>query len=153
MEQQLPRTPGDDFIGYLTQYPHEITRGEEDPAAVFDRYHADDFVLRNDGVPLDRTRLLAHAQVARRNAMQVAVQVHDALTSGEQVAARYTLTAVMRKGRVFATEIHMFGQLTPDGRLRRVEQLSRDVSSSRGGSGLNVGLRVTPGGGAGLGGS
>jgi hypothetical protein len=29
---------------------------------------------------------------------------------------------------VIATEIHMFGQLTADGRLRRVEQLSRDVS-------------------------
>jgi hypothetical protein len=129
MEQQLARTPGDDLIGYLTRYPHELTFGEEDPAAVFDRYHADDFVLRNDGVLLDRERLLGHGQVGRRNAAQVDVQVHDALASGEQVAARYTLTAVMRKGRVIATEIHMFGQLTPDGRLRRVEQLSRDVST------------------------
>jgi hypothetical protein len=129
MEAQLPRTPGADLVGYLTRYPHELTFGEEDPVAVFDRYHADDFVLRNDGVPLDRRRLLAHVQVGRRKAARVDVQVHDALTSGEQVAARYTLTAVMRKGRVIATEIHMFGQLTPDGRLRRVEQLCRDVST------------------------
>jgi hypothetical protein len=58
---------------------------------------ADDLVLRNDGAPLDRMRLLADVQVGRRNAAQVDVQVHDALTSGEQVAARYTLTAVVRK--------------------------------------------------------
>jgi hypothetical protein len=37
----------------------------------------------------------------------------------------------MRKGRVIATEIHMFGQLTPDGRLQSVEQLTRDVSTPR----------------------
>jgi hypothetical protein len=51
MEAAAPPHPGDDLIGYLTRYPHELTFGEEDPAAVFDRYHADDFVLRNDGSP------------------------------------------------------------------------------------------------------
>ncbi|GAA3347062.1 hypothetical protein GCM10020358_60430 [Amorphoplanes nipponensis] len=120
--------PGDDLIGYLTRYPHELTFGHEDPAAVFGRYHTDDFVLCNDGVPLDRERLLAHAKAGRRNATRIDVQVHDALAAGGKVAARYTLTALMRRGQVIATEIHMFGELSPDGRLRRVEQLSRDVS-------------------------
>ncbi|WP_127506233.1 nuclear transport factor 2 family protein [Actinoplanes solisilvae] len=128
MRQQFSRTPGDDLIGYLTRYPQELTFGDEDPAAVFGRYHTDDFVLRNDGVRLDRERLLAHVEVGRRNATQVNVEVHDALASGGQVAARYTLTAVMRRGQVITTEIHMFGQLAADGRLCRVEQLSRDVS-------------------------
>jgi hypothetical protein len=134
MSQQLSRTPGDDLIGYLTRYPHELTFGDDDPAAVFGRYHTDDFVLHNDGIPLDKERLLAHVKVGRRNATQIHVEVHDALISGGQVAARYTLTAVMRRGQVIATEIHMFGQLTPDGRLRRVEQLSRDVSRNEPGS-------------------
>jgi hypothetical protein len=128
MGQQVSRTPGEDLIGYLTRYPQELTFGHEDPAAVFSRYHTDDFVLRNDGLPLDRQRLLAHVKAGRRNATQIDVEVHDALVSGEQVAARYTLTAVMRRGQVITTEIHMFGQLTADGRLRTVEQLSRDVS-------------------------
>ncbi|WP_327010693.1 hypothetical protein OHA72_27515 [Dactylosporangium sp. NBC_01737] len=128
MGQPLSRTPGDDLIGYLTRYPHELTFGDEEPAVVFGRYHTDDFVLRNDGIPLDKQRLLDHVKVGRRNAAQIDVEVHDALISGGQVAARYTLTAVMRRGQVIATEIHMFGQLTTDGRLLRVEQLSRDVS-------------------------
>jgi hypothetical protein len=128
MSQHLSCTPGDDLIGYLSRYPQELTFGHEDPAAVFGRYHTDDFVLRNDGIPRGKERILAHVRVGRRNAKQINIEVHDALISGGQVAARYTLTAVMRRGQVIATEIHMFGQLTPDGRLRSVEQLSRDVS-------------------------
>lgn len=128
MERRPSRPPGDDLIGYLTGYPQELTFGHEDPAAVFERYHTDDFVLRNDGIPLNKERLLAHVRAGRRNATQINVEVHDALISDGRVAARYTLTAVMRRGQVIATEIHMFGQLTADGRLRTVEQLSRDVS-------------------------
>lgn len=63
---------------------------------------------------------------------QVHVDVHDALVMKERVAARYTLTAVMRRGQVIVTDIHMFGELAPDGRLQRVEQLSRDVSTQAG---------------------
>ena len=128
MSQHLVGTPGDDLAGYLTRYPRELTFGQEDPAVVFGRYHTDDFVMRNDGIPLDRERLLAHVKAARRNATQIDVEVHDALVSGGQVAARYTLTAVMRRGQVVANEIHMFGRLTADGRLRTIEQLTRDVS-------------------------
>ena len=51
--------------------------------------------------------------------------VHEVLATGDQVAARYTLTAVMRKGQRIATEIFLFGELDPDGRLRRIHQLTR----------------------------
>jgi hypothetical protein len=93
---------------------------------VFDRYHTDDFVLRNDGTPLDKQRLLDHVRPARRNAVRVHIDVHDALVSTDRVAARYTLTAVMRRGHTIVTDIHMFGELAPDGRLRRAEQLTRN---------------------------
>ena len=133
IEQQF-RTPGEDPVGYLTRYPQELTFGGEDPALVFSRYHTDDFVLRNDGIPLDRERLLAHVKAGRRNATQIDVEVQDALVSYGRIAARYTLTAVLRRGRVIATQIHMFGELASDGRLHRVEQLSRDISQQQAGS-------------------
>jgi hypothetical protein len=129
MARPLFRPPGDDLAGYLTRYPQEIAFGDEDPAAAFSRYHTDDFVLRNDGIDLDRDRLLAHARSGRRNVEKILVEVHQTLTSENRVAGRYTLTAVMRRGQVIATEIYMFGDVAPDGRLRRVEQLSRDVSA------------------------
>ena len=55
--------------------------------------------------------------------------MHDALVSADRVAARYTLTAVMRQGPTVANDIHMFGVLAPDGRLHRVEQLTRAVAA------------------------
>ena len=124
-----PGTPGADLTAYLIRYPREISTVDEDAAVVFDRYHTGDFVLRNDGLALDRERLLAHARPARRNAVEVRVEVHDALVSADRVAARYTLTAVMRQGPTVANGIHMFGVLAPDGRLRRVEQLTRAVAA------------------------
>ena len=133
MTESRVATPGDDLAGYLVRYPYEITFGVEDPGVVFDRYHSDVLVLSKDGVDLERDRLLAHVRAAHRRVEEVHVEVHQTLTAKPGVAARYTLTAVMRGGRVIATEIHMFGELAADGRLRRMSQLSRDVSPKPGG--------------------
>lgn len=100
---------------------------EDDPESVLDRYCTSDFEHWNDGVRLDRARLVAHARPARRNATAVRVDVHDAIVAGDRVAARYTLRANMRKGRVVEFEIGMFGRLAPDGRLRRIDQITRTI--------------------------
>jgi hypothetical protein len=121
-------TPGHDPVGYLTHYPQQITFGDQDPDTVMDHYHTADFEMTNDGIRLDRDRLLAHVRTGRRNAAGVQVVVHDAVVNGDGLAARYTLTATMRKGQVIATEIYMFGRLAPDGRLRHVTQATRTVS-------------------------
>jgi len=120
-----PIRSADDLAHYLTAYPEEITFGDRPADEVFDGYHAEDFVLVNDGLALDRQRLLDHVQSARKRARAVAVDVRDVLMDGDRVAARYALTADLRKGNRIVTEIHFFGQLAPDGRLRRVEQLTR----------------------------
>ncbi|MFJ8579849.1 nuclear transport factor 2 family protein [Micromonospora sp. NPDC093277] len=114
-----------DLREYLARYPHDVAFGEEDPEAVFDRYHAPGFVLYNDGVVLDRERLLAHVRPARKRAVSVHTEIHDALIAGDRVAARYTLTAVMRRGDSITTEIFLFGELAQDGRLQRLDQLTR----------------------------
>jgi hypothetical protein len=116
---------------YLTHYPQEVTFGEHDAGAVFDRYHTPDFVMCNDGIRLDREKLLAHVRPARKRAKGVRVEVHETLSTADRVAARYTLTADMATGTTIATEIYMFGQLSADGRLQRVDQITRDVSSRR----------------------
>ena len=114
----------------MTAYPQEVSFGDEPPETVFDRYHTPDFVLHTDGLPLDRARLLDHVRPARRRASGIHVEVHDAVTEGDRVAARYTLGAVMRKGgATVVTEIYLFGQLAADGRLRRADQLTRILSN------------------------
>jgi ketosteroid isomerase-like protein len=120
-------TPAQDLVRYLERFPEEMGLSDDDPYAVLDRYCTPDFEYWNDGIRLDRERLIAHARPARRNAIDVRVEVHDALVAGDRVAARYTLRASLRKGRVVATEICMVGHLAPDGRLRRIDQLTRSL--------------------------
>jgi hypothetical protein len=118
-------TPAQDLVRYLERFPAEMGLSEDDPEAVLDRYCTSDFEHWNDGIRLDRERLIAHARPARRNATDVRVDVHDALVAGDRVAARYTLRASLRRGRVVETEIYMVGRLAPDGRLRRIDQITR----------------------------
>ena len=125
MDTPATGLPGRDLAEYLNRYPWEVTFSDEDPAEVIDRYHAPGFVLTNDGIPLDRDRLLAHVVSGRKRAVEVRTTVHDVATTGNVVAARYELTAVMRRGAIIETEIFMFGRLAPDGRLSEVTQLTR----------------------------
>jgi hypothetical protein len=117
-----------DVATYLSEYPAQVAFGEDDPATVFDRYHTPDFVMCNDGIQLDRNKLLAHVRPARKRAKGITIEVHESLSTADRVAARYTLTAEMANGNTIATEIYMFGRLSADGRLRRVDQVTRDVS-------------------------
>jgi hypothetical protein len=116
---------------YLSRYPQEVTFGGQDAGTVFDQYHTPDFVMCNNGIELDREKLLAHVRPARKRAKDVEVEVHETMSTADRVAARYTLTAEMAAGNTIATEIYMFGQLSADGRLRRVDQITRDVSPGR----------------------
>jgi hypothetical protein len=120
-----------DVTDYLVRYPREVAFGQEDAGAVFDRYHTPEFVMCSDGTELDRGRLLAHVRPARKRAKDVRVEVHETVSTADCVAARYTLTAEMVTGAVIATEIYMFGRRSADGRLRRVDQITRDVSPGR----------------------
>ncbi len=113
---------------YLSRYPQEVTFGDEDAASVFDRYHTPDFVMSTDGVMLNREKLLAHVRPARKRARGVRVDVRETMSTADRFAARYTLTAEMTTGNTIATEIYMFGEFSGDGRLRRVAQITRDVS-------------------------
>ncbi|GIE35447.1 hypothetical protein Ait01nite_084920 [Actinoplanes italicus] len=109
----------------LVRYPQEAGLTDEEPAAVLDRYHTPDFELINDGVLLDRQRLLDHITPTRKRVAAVRVEVDQALVDGDQVAARTRLVAQMRNGRTIATEIYMFGEMAADGRLRRAVQATR----------------------------
>jgi predicted SnoaL-like aldol condensation-catalyzing enzyme len=131
MDASAAGLPGTNLNEYLQRYPVEVTFGDEDAATVFDRYHAPGFVLHNDGVPLSREQLLAHFASGRKRAAEVHTTVHDVATSGDMVAARYVLTAVMRKGQIVETEIFMVGRLAADGRLREMTQLTTPRAAPR----------------------
>ena len=117
------------FETYLADYVEQMAFGNDEPEAVLDRYHTPDLEWWNDGRLLDRESLIAHARPARRNVVACRVDIRDALVAGDRVAARYTLHAETRTGAV-ATEIHMFGRVAPDGRIHRIDQLTRTLPSA-----------------------
>lgn len=122
-------TPAEDLAAFLVSFAEEMTFSDEAPAAIVDRCFAPGFVQYNDGIPIDRENLIAHARPVRRNVVSCRTEVHEALVVGDKAAARYTLYAVMRKGNSVDTEVYMFGQLAQDGRLTRIDQITRAVSA------------------------
>ncbi|MEU6511269.1 nuclear transport factor 2 family protein [Streptomyces sp. NPDC046942] len=132
MSENPRPTPAQELAGYLRSYIREMGLGNEDPGVVIDRYHTPDIEWHSDGIRLDRDKLIAHARPARKNAIALDIEVHDTLVAGDRVAARYTLRSTMRKGRRLSNEIYLFGELAPDGRLRRVHSTTRDMPDQAG---------------------
>ncbi|AKH86615.1 hypothetical protein AA958_08525 [Streptomyces sp. CNQ-509] len=112
---------------FFTSFTREITADGSDPGPVVDRYYTPDIVQTADGIRIDRERLVAHIRPVRKNLADFAFEVHEALRDGERIAARFTIHATDRRGRRTATEVHLFGELAPDGRIRRTHQLSRTI--------------------------
>ncbi|MET9269837.1 nuclear transport factor 2 family protein [Kribbella sp. NPDC003557] len=101
-----------------------------DAAAIVDRYYTPDIVQIADGVTLDRQRLINHLRPVRKNLVSFSYEVHEAIRTGDRVAARFTIHAELRRGRTIATEVYLFGELAPDGRMRRTTQATRDVTAA-----------------------
>jgi hypothetical protein len=123
---------------FFTSFTREIVADGGDPGPVVDRYYTPDAVQTADGIRIDRDRLVAHVRPVRKNLSEFAFEVHEALRDGERIAARFTVHATDRRGRRTATDVHLFGELAPDGRIRRTHQLTRplkDPGTAGGGTG------------------
>ncbi|MGH3096899.1 MAG: nuclear transport factor 2 family protein [Streptosporangiales bacterium] len=112
---------------FLTSFTDEVLGGG-DPAPIVDRYYTPDAVQVADGVSIDREKLIAHVGPLRKNLLSSRVEVHEALANGNRIAARLTLHGQLRK-RALSTEVHFFGEFTPDGRMCRAHQLTRTLAA------------------------
>ena len=110
---------------FYDSFTRDAMAGEEEAADVVDRYCAPDIVQVADGIELDREKLIAHLRPVRKNLVSWRFEVHEAHRTGDRLAARFTIHAEMRRGQKVATEVYLFGELTPDGRLCRSNQLTR----------------------------
>ncbi|GAA0398615.1 hypothetical protein Acor_34140 [Acrocarpospora corrugata] len=123
-------TPERFLLDFFTSFTEEIVRADTDPETTVDRYFTPDIVQISDGATLDRAKFVAHLRPARTNLIGCRYEIHEAILSGDRIAARLTMHAEFRKGRHLSTDIHLFGQLTEDGRLRRTTQLTRTLPES-----------------------
>ncbi|MFI6816956.1 nuclear transport factor 2 family protein [Nonomuraea sp. NPDC050328] len=119
-----------DFHAYLTRLPYELAFSEDDPASIIDRYYTPTFQYRNDGITLDRQRLIDHTTPARKTTKHLDIQIHETLTDGPRAAARFTMTAHTRKDKVIKVEVHLFAEYAPDGRIAQANALTRTLDPS-----------------------
>ncbi|MEV4251624.1 nuclear transport factor 2 family protein [Spirillospora sp. NPDC049652] len=119
-----------DLSEFLVAYTRDMVEPDQDPAEILARYFVPDFEYCNDGLVIERERMLAHVRGLRKRLKPSdigSVDVHDAVLSGDRFAARYTLDVAMAKGGDFRAEVYMFGRLAADGRIHRVDQTTRDL--------------------------
>jgi len=112
---------------FFDSFTREVIAGH-DAAELVDRYYTPGIAVIADGVTLDRQRLIDHLRPVRKNLVDGSYDVHEAVRDGDRLAARFTIHAKMRRGRTISTEVFLFGEVAPDGRIRRTTQASRDVS-------------------------
>jgi SnoaL-like domain len=124
----LNTDPERDLATFLASMAERLTFGDEDPATVVSRYYSPDFEQYNDGIRLDRDKLVQHVGPARKNVVRVRTDVHDALVSGDRFAAHYTLEVEMRKGATLVNEVYLLGRFAPDGRIRRIDSTTRAIA-------------------------
>ncbi|MBF6179022.1 nuclear transport factor 2 family protein [Nocardia otitidiscaviarum] len=124
MNIDSPSDPAQFIRDFFTSFT-DAAMSDGDPAEVVDRFHSREIVQVADGLRIDRDRLIAHLRPIRKTLAEYRFDVHEAMADGGRIAARMTIHARRRNGDEITTDVHFFGEFTPDGRMRRAHQLTR----------------------------
>jgi hypothetical protein len=124
MTVSLDRDPA----AFIETALNEVCFGDEDRfplAATLDRYFSPDYQQRTDGEVLDRDGFAAHLRAVRGLTAAGRIEVREVVVDGRRFADRHEVTVTRRDGTTSRLEIYLFGELAADGRLRRVDEISR----------------------------
>jgi len=131
--------PGTDLAAFIEAVLAQVCFGDEATyplEATIDRYFTPDYQQRTDGEVVGRDGFAAHIRALRALAAGGSVTVLEALRDGNRVADRHQVTVTKRDGSTSQLEVYLFGELASDGRLRRVDEVSRIVDGDQADSGL-----------------
>lgn len=119
-----------DLAAYIAGALAEVCFGPEEIhplEATVDRYFAPDYRQRTDGEEVDRRGFVEHIRALRRCVREGRVEVLEAIQQGDRIADRHRVSITRWNGSICQVEVHLFGELAADGRLRRVDEVSRVV--------------------------
>ncbi|MFD7614343.1 nuclear transport factor 2 family protein [Streptomyces sp. NPDC059828] len=89
-----------------------------------DRHFAPDYRQRTDGEWADREGFLEHIAHLRTVVTDGSIEVHDELYDDTRYADRHTVHVTKKDGSTVRTEVYLFGEFAPDGRFRRIEEVT-----------------------------
>jgi hypothetical protein len=119
-----------DLATFITAALGEVCFGKEGThplEATIDRYFSPDYEQCTDGETTDRAGFVAHVRTLRSLVGEGRIEVLEALRVGERIADRHRVTLTKSDSSTSQIEVYLFGTLDPDGRLRRVDEVTRVV--------------------------
>jgi hypothetical protein len=120
----------EDVGAFLAAALGEVCFGKEEThplEATIDRYFSPDYQQRTDGETTDRAGFAAHIRTLRSLVAEGRIEVLEALRVGERIGDRHRVTLTRTDGTTSEIEVYLFGTLDADGRLLRVDEVSRVV--------------------------
>jgi hypothetical protein len=124
-----------DPAGFIDTVLAEVCFGQEDShplEATIDRYFTPDYTQRTNGETIGRDGFAAHARALRALAAHGTITVGEVIVAGNRIADRHEVTITKRDGGTSRIEVYLFGEFASDGRLRRVDEISRVVAGDDG---------------------
>jgi len=125
----------DDPAAFIETALNEVCFGGEDRyplAATLDRYFAPGYRQYTDGETVDRDGFAAHIKTLRALVADGHIEVLEAVRQDNRVADRHLVTVTRHDGTTQRIEIYLFGELAPDGRLLRVDEISHVIDGDAG---------------------
>lgn len=95
-----------------------------------DRHFAPDYRQRTDGEWDDRAGFIEHISHLRAVVAGGSVEVHDELYDGTRYADRHTARIEKKDGSTVLMEVYAIGDLAPDGRFSRIEEVTLMLQGS-----------------------
>ncbi len=95
--------------------------------ATIDRYFTPDYQQRTDGELVGRAGFAAHIRALRAMTADGRVTVREVVRQGNRIADRHEVIVTKRDGATTRIEVYLFGELARDGRLCRVDEVSRVI--------------------------
>lgn len=89
-----------------------------------DRHFAPHYRQRTNGEWDDRAGFVEHISHLRTVVAGGSVEVHDELYDGTKYADRHTVQIAKKDGSTVVMEVHAIGDLAPDGRFSRIEEVT-----------------------------
>ncbi len=133
-------TPADDDLKrFLAAALTEVCFGDEARhplLATVDRYFAPDYRQRVDGETLTRAEFVDHIRHLRQRVAGGRIEVIEALRQGDRIADRHLVFATKPDGSEVRAEVYLFGELAADGRIRRVDEVTRMLAGAEADSDL-----------------
>jgi hypothetical protein len=123
--------PRADLAAFIDTALSEVCFGAERSyplEAPIGRYFTRDYTQRTDGALSSRDDFAAHIRALRALLADGSLTVREAVREGDRVADRHEVTVTRRDGTTSRIEVCLFGELAGDGRLRRVDEITRVLS-------------------------